>query len=277
MSVVWACQSNLGNSDDISIIENVCIRNEYDFVPIKVIPFCDEIDLLCLPNDKPIIFYGSVRFVDIANSCCEFKDGIFLNKSSVCSIWSLKYGTYCLNYPNVRTTFGDELLKDYVEIFRNEGKVFVRPDADNKAFNGQLFRVEDIDKWVDNLSGDRNSLLFEPIIISSPVDIYKEYRLFILDGKVIGGSQYKKYGVLNRNNYVPDSVISFAEKMSEIYSPKSVFVMDIAEIMSVMDGESHSYFVIEVGSFNSSGFYFSDIENIVLKVSDKVLKNYEKH
>ena len=269
MSITWICQANLGGDEiypmgkDVCRIRDVCLEMEYGFIPVVVIPFSDDIKI---PSDinGSVVFYGATKWIERVNKI-ERYNGIFFNKASVCSIWSRKYGDKCLNWPNIRTTLGDSLLCEQCELFRQDGMVFVRPDRDNKAFNGKLMSVDDLNNWVDKMSCDKNLLLLEPIIISSPVNIEKEYRLFIIDGKVVSGSLYRVDGELIVDKFVPKYVIDFSEKMAEIYSPSRVFVIDIADVFGGL-------YVIEVGCFNSAGFYASDIEKIVIGVSNMIEK-----
>ena len=62
--------------------------------------------------------------------------------------------------------------------------------------------------------------------------------------------------MLNISNNVPNDVIEFGNKMSEIWSPKDVFVMDICEY-------NDRYYVIENNCFNCSGLYKCNTTKIV--------------
>lgn len=271
MTITWVCQSNLGGDDispmgkDVDKIREVCLEKGYIFVPITVIPFSDALNVY-LENDDTSIFYGSTKWIECVYKFGKWKPGVFFNEASVCSIWTRKYGERSLNWPNIRTTLGDSLLREQCELFKQEGMVFIRPDKDNKIFNGQLMEVDKLNNWVDKMMGDSNSLLNEHIIISSPVNIDYEYRLFIVNGRVLSGSLYRMNGMLTVNNFIPNEIIDFAEEMSSVYSPSTIFVMDIAYVFGRL-------FVIEVGCFNSAGFYASDIEKIIIGVSEYCKRN----
>jgi hypothetical protein len=58
-------------------------------------------------------------------------------------------------------------------------------------------------------------------------------------------------------------VIDFAEEQAKVYSPADVFVMDVCK-------SGDGLYVIEIGCFNSAGFYASDLEAIMCQVSEHV-------
>jgi hypothetical protein len=89
----------------------------------------------------------------------------------------------------------------------------------------------------------------------------KEWRVFVVDGKVVSGSHYRSYLRLDQKPDLPTKVIEFVEDACKVWVPAKVFVMDV--------GESYkNLFIIECNCFNSSGFYKSDIEKIVISVSE---------
>ena len=95
------------------------------------------------------------------------------------------------------------------------------------------------------------------IIVAKPYNIDKEWRLFIVDRKVVASSQYRKNFILSKSGEdVPENVISFAEKACDIYTPHDIFVMDIG----LSGGD---LYIIECNCMNGSGFYEADINSII--------------
>ena len=90
--------------------------------------------------------------------------------------------------------------------------------------------------------------------------ILDEWRCFIIDGKVCSASQYRTYFVLNTRAGAPQEVIDFAEEQSKLYKPSDIFVMDVCKCGKFL-------YVLEVGCFNSAGFYEANIEKIVYTTS----------
>jgi hypothetical protein len=99
-------------------------------------------------------------------------------------------------------------------------------------------------------------------LVAEPVGISHEWRLFIVEGEVISGSRYRSDGKLVVAPGLPLGVIRFAENRIKDYVPSKVFVMDI--------GLSVDYYVIEIGCFNSAGFYAADIDKVVDAVSELI-------
>ena len=93
-------------------------------------------------------------------------------------------------------------------------------------------------------------------MISDVKTIYKEFRFFVIDSKLVAGSLYK---LENRHcldkNIEPDAH-RFASKMIELWQPARAFVIDIA---LTEDG----YKIVEVNCINSAGFYAADVSKIV--------------
>ncbi len=121
----------------------------------------------------------------------------------------------------------------------------------------------DIKQWCDKIFTDVPDLGSLPIVVGEPFGLAYEWRLFIRNKKVITGSQYRTYYVRNVQPKVPQEVIEFAEEQAQVYSPADIFVMDVCK-------SGDGLYVIEVGCFNSAGFYASDLEAIMRQVSEHV-------
>lgn len=97
--------------------------------------------------------------------------------------------------------------------------------------------------------------------MSEPYNIHYEWRLWIVNKKVVAASKYREYFKLRKEEGCPADVVSFAEKRCQEYTPHKVFVMDIC-----LCGDE--YFIVECGCMNGAGFYKANIENIVSDVTD---------
>lgn len=220
---------------------------------MKVVPFSDEVP--GIPADKPTVFYGATRWIDTIYKNNIWEPGVFFNPESTCEHWLDKYGPKALNYGAEVTTLKELVTRDYDP----ERCFFIRPCSDQKEFAGCVLPFENIARWGDLIISDSHELESVPILVAEPVGISHEWRLFIVDGEVISGSRYRTRGNLDIVPGLSPSVIRFAENMIDRYVPAPVFVMDI--------GLSVDYYVIEIGCFNSAGFYGSDIPSIVDAVS----------
>jgi glutathione synthase/RimK-type ligase-like ATP-grasp enzyme len=91
--------------------------------------------------------------------------------------------------------------------------------------------------------------------------IYNEYRYFVVDGKVVTGSQYKLgkrvvYGETDQNIDIAQTFVDMLNK--NIDQP---YVIDIA---LTDDG----YKVIELNTMNCAGFYACDMQKLVTAIID---------
>lgn len=260
MNVRWVGQDNLGRHyvDDIKA---ACKSLGLSYIPKQAVPF--STDLPDVPTDMLTVFYGATNWINNIFESSKWIPGVFFNPDSTFKVWSAKYGQQTLNQFAEITTLKELLSKDRPD----EELLFVRPEGDQKEFAGQVLKRSEIKSWAQTVMTNALDIFTLPIVAGEPYGIEKEWRLFLVDGKVSSGSQYRTNRGLDTDPYVPQEIIQFGEDMAKRYSPTPVFVMDIAK--------SNHLYVIEIGCFNSAGFYDSDVEKIVHDVSLHVEQNYE--
>jgi hypothetical protein len=260
MSVKWVVQNNLCSiveTGDNKRIEDICRKHGFGFEGVKVIPFSGIIPEFDF--NVPTIPYGGTGWINNIYIKYPNHRGIFFNPESVFTNWLNKYKT--LNYGALETTFGEVADALYLD----DDLLFIRPVSDQKEFSGGVMLFKDIKQWRDKIITDVIELKDLPIIVHEPYQLSHEWRAFVLSGKVITGSQYRTYHVLNTKAGLPQDVLEFVEEQAKIYSPAEVFVMDVCKTAGEL-------YVLEVGCFNSAGFYESDLERIVCEVSNYVEK-----
>ena len=263
--VKWIVQSNLTSmveTADNTKIETICKKHGLDYEGIKVIPFSGDIP--DFDQSVPTTFYGGTGWINNIYNKHPNHKGIFFNPDSVFTYWIKKYGEKALNCGAIETTFADIIDAKY----QDDEQLFVRPVSDQKDFNGGVMSFGEIKLWRDKIRSYVSDLDYLPIIVGQAHGVAYEWRLFILNGKVITGSQYRTYCVLNVQPNVPQEVIDFAEAQAKVYSPEAVFVMDVCK-------SGTELYVVEIGCFNSAGFYASNLEKIVCEVSKHVENLYE--
>lgn len=146
--------------------------------------------------------------------------------------------------------------------------LFIRPNDDTKSFAGDVKEFKNIGTWYEGLRRYENTNLTidTKIVVAEPWNIVKEWRLWIVNKKVIAASQYRKYFKLSKEEGCPKEVKDFAEARCQHYVPHDVFCMDIG----MSGGE---LYIIECGCMNGSGFYKANIQNIVKEVMDYFINN----
>ncbi|GAA3393200.1 ATP-grasp domain-containing protein [Streptomyces roseoviridis] len=104
---------------------------------------------------------------------------------------------------------------------------FVKPPVD-KSFPPAVY--EDGGRLPGDLPGDT------PVLVSDPVTFAAEYRLFVLDGRVVTASRYLSYGLLDPGPPVPDA-LRFG-----------------AELLAAAGGSLPSAVVVDVGLTEEAGW-----------------------
>ena len=213
-------------------------------IAVGVIPFTDTIvGMEDVDNSIPTMFYGSTRLIELAEKM-SFKPGVFYKKD-----WFLP--------KNWRGKRLDLLNEDQeyltVSTIRNNWinePIFIK-SSDTKILTGMVLEgSKDRDWWIEEYNHLKDT---DELVISPIKRIVQEWRFFIVDGKIVTGSQYKHDGILRILEPIPDNVWKQARKMIEDWMPSQNIVMDIA---LMFDG---SYKVVEWNCLNCSGFYASPI------------------
>ena len=261
-NIRWIIQNNLIHENDLKEVQNACKDMNVEFEEIIVIPFSSEIPEF-KNDDKINIYYGATTLM--YNIYHEFNKpvGLFFDEETFSIENYMKHwGQHMLNSDAKVTTFDEFSLENHDD----ESLWFIRPDADDKSFNGQMKTFKEIKDWFHSFQSFENVILTgkTKIVVGEPYNIKKEWRNYIVDGKVVASSLYRKNFRLNKSRHdVPQDMIDFVEARCKEYMPHKIFAIDIA-----LCGDE--YYIIECGCLNSVGFYDADISKIVRSVTEFV-------
>ena len=259
MHIQWVVQRNLTNQGDFEDLKRSCAHLGVHFIELDIIPFTPE--LPAFDRSRKSIIYGSTTFNSLASEDIDLRPGIFFEeKSFSMENYIYKWGRHMLNYDASVITF-KELIE--ANMFSAEKLLFIRPNDDSKSFAGEVRRFDEIGDWYNQLKGVENANLSpeSKIVVSEPYNIQYEWRLWIVNKKVVASSKYREYFKLKKEEGCPVQVISFAEERCQEYTPHDIFVMDIC-----LCGDE--YFIVECGCMNGAGFYKAKIEDIVSNVTN---------
>ena len=255
----YVIQENTFREENYNVLVETLDRYELPYEIVKVRPFIEDFEYKT--DRKDVFCFGSVKMSRLAKKYGWYP-GSLLNKNHDYRVYSKYYKENLLNYDSKIQKFGDEV---------NEELFFARPCEDNKTFTGKVFNKESWNEFKDNFfkSGQISSLTNDTEIqISSVKQLTKEFRFWIVDGKVVTGSLYRNGYWINRSEIVDDGALEFCQKMVDIYQLAEAFVMDICEVLF---DDKYEYKIIECGCINSAGFYKANmpklIESIELKWS----------
>lgn len=269
----WIIQSNFYKKDEPSwqdyenFIESLK-RAGIRYTIVSIAPFSQELtpEITTEPNERYIAF-GSIAMVEIAHKRNWYPGVCNQGGQFDQRVWGKAYGKLALNH--------DAAFLEFKNIPKFQGMAFVRPVHDFKSITGALVdwewvhtqqqRLKSVD--VNYREGRRTLCADTPVAIASPKKLLHEYRFFIVDGKVLAGSQYRLSGekVTRRclwktidpsdaTGYLHDAVaLSTAEAAAEAYNPATAYSLDIAV---VDEGASFPICkIIEINCINHSGFY----------------------
>lgn len=194
-----------------------------------------------------IVPYGSVQF---ARLCREkgLADHVFYSEEGFrTDSWIEKFGPKALNYTGT--------LMKASEVFEHLGyakEAHVRPNHVDKAFIAAVFDQKswDEERQYKDIKDDLD------VFVAPPMHIDGEFRCWVVGGKVVEVSQYRKDGEMWIERIEPDrSFVESAQKLADVYLPDEAVVMDIAVA-------GQEVYFLEFNSIHSSGWYGSNISRV---------------
>lgn len=141
---------------------------------------------------------------------------------------------------------------------------FVRPVEDSKAIAGAVMTADEIRSMAANVLRLREDELVEgalghdtELMLCQPVVIRKEWRLWVVDGRIVTWSLYKVGSRVVYRHEIEDEALAFGRSMVALhreYSP--AYVMDVCRT-------DEGYRIIETNCINAAGFYAADLGKLV--------------
>lgn len=271
--VRWIIQDNLIAENDRNQFQEACDNLGIPHKEIIVTPFSKELPNFPIDDDHENIYYGSTTLMNNIYEKLDKPIGLFYDHETFSmNNYINQWGEYMLNAEARLTTIEEFLAEDNAP----EDNWFIRPDGDGKEFDGQVAKFKNISSWMNRvMQYDVNLDGSSKIIVGPAYNIGKEWRNFIVDGKVVTSSRYRNNFRLSKSSEdIPEDMIKFAEDRCKEYKPHDVFAMDIAQVKDE-DG-TEKYYIIECGCMNSVGFYHADINKYVESLT-KYVENGRKN
>lgn len=192
-------------------------------------------------KDEEVIVYGSKKMEDLVYRL-RIYPGMYKNDSFEYDYFVERLGNKMLNH---------DLKIGTIDELEITAETFIRPVDNSKLFTGQVVDEDSFGRLKVAHKGAK-----DPIMISSIKDILKEYRVFVVNGKVTAGSSYVINGKYNIERHLNEEVIDFVESIHKEFPISKAYVIDIAET-------NIGYKVIEYNNINTSGLYGGDELKIV--------------
>lgn len=248
----WLLQSNLATETQLQQFVDALdsikpLGATWSF--IKLVPFVGDV----IPDDdytgRKVFALGSTSLIEGAR-CRNWNPGVIFNENFRYEAWLKGLGAEnLLNGDGEVVRFG--AAKAY-------GRVFIRPCEDLKAFTGQPIDWLDLQDWQARVrDGEKSTRALQlnldtPIVVASLKEVFREWRFFVVGGKVITGSQYRTMYSRDVTANVDTDVYAYAQKMVDLWQPADCYALDICETKNGLS-------VIEINCFNGSGIYACDM------------------
>lgn len=254
----WVIQENTYNEAGMNELIETLERADIPHSLHKVVPFVGDIVPDVNPDDNVIVM-GSYSLRHIAKRK-GWVPGSFdlgdLTYQDHIDWW----GTHMLNWDSIFCSFKEAM--DHINYNYINDDFFIRPVVDSKNFAGTVMNKEEFSEWWEKVvvleEDDGSNLRGSTEIMISPImNILREYRNWVVDGKVITSSLYKIGNKVQYSDVVDDDIINFAQDMVDSWQPNRAFVIDIALLEN---GEKK---IVETNTFNAAGLYAANIGKLV--------------
>ena len=223
-----------------------------------------------IPADGCVIGYGTFPFARQIQLHQQWSPGAWCSAENLdCATYFAYFGRYLLNQHYVIMP-GVEAIRqrDWLfSVFGRDGQVFARPTSCQKVFVG---RCVDRDTFATALAPTR----YDPttlVVIASPQLIDREWRVVVVDGRVVSGGQYAVQGERAITADWPPEVRQFAESMlAEVrWQPDPAFMLDVCE-------SAGRLWLVELNSFSGSWLYRCELPAVVSAVSELAGQTWEQ-
>lgn len=268
MKTTWIMNTNMGQDSDMPAYIQAVKDSGANIVEVDYKPFSGETTPVDV--DGPVVVYGAVKFITKLYEDGRYAHGIFgTPETFTYQAWAEHYNEMLLNSPD-----GVQLMtiKDFLNDTREAQEfVFIRPQHDTKSLVGTVWEAGEFKAWCaevikgkfDDVNGDT------PIVVAHPYGIEAEWRLFVVDNKVISASQCRKKGRLFKELGAPQDVLDFAQKVIDRWTPARAYTLDICR-------SAGNCYIVEAQGFNSAGHYAADIGKVVQAVNEVAIDIWKK-
>lgn len=268
--MLWIIQNNLFKEDKFVELLDAIDRQGLSRLMVKPVPFSSRL----IPADTDT---SKAQDLDLISDIDEPSGSAIVMGSYTLSKIAIKRGWTPgafldgLSYDIWSRHWGDRILNPQAEICKfSEARIlspkFIRPCEDSKTFAGKVFGPEEWTKWRDVVAestSDSDPLNGNTeVIISDPVEIWTENRLWFVGGQIVTHSQYKRGNKVIYSPDVDSEVLDFAKACAEIWMPNPAVVMDVAQTPSGCK-------IVEVNCLNSAGFYAGDMGKLVNALEER--------
>lgn len=258
----WLVQTNITpESPTPALLRDACNRQGRLYLPITVLPGSKSLPPVPdIAKDGPVVFHGRSTLILNALSS-PWRHGVFFDPDMFTHrAYADGYGDRLLNC--------DASVMTWAELLQlakaSSGYRFIKPIDDFKGFTGQALSLSAVETLFGVLSEKYGQgLLSAEVVVASAQEVDAEWRLFVVNGRVVTGSMYRPTG----GSHLPSDVLAFAESAIRVWTPAPVFALDIGKVGRQLK-------IVECNCFNASRLYDSNASLLVQAVSNYQEESY---
>jgi hypothetical protein len=252
----WILQENLFKESEWENLVSVLERFNIPYSVHKVVPFIGELVPPAEPKQDKVICMGSysVRHSAKANG---WNPGVYdlmpMNFVEQMKAW----GPHMLNADSQVVKFKNACVTD---------DTFIRPVDDSKYFAGKVFTATEFCEWQEKvclLKEDHGTSLTEDTLIQlcQPKVIFAEYRFWVVNGKIVTQSLYKRGDRVAYSRDVDPRFDLFVRCRIQAWQPHQAFVIDVCDTPAGIK-------VVELNTLNAAGFYAADVQKLLMALEE---------
>jgi len=265
--VHWIIQNNLFSEAGFQKLIDALERLGSSYSLHKVVPFAHTLEPE-FEASGPVIVMGSYTLVKIAKER-GWQPGAWVGENFDYYEQNCVWREHMFNF--------HALVCPIKSVLEHREPFFIRPVEDSKAFTGYVTDWPAFVEWRDKLLAlspdDYSTVDGDTMVLCSDVKpISREWRTWIVNGRVVTASQYKLGSRKVEDTNVDARVINFASGMAEIWrSATGPGGDDLAPAycLDVFESEGELY-IGEVNNLNSAGFYAGDMQKLVMAIEEMV-------
>jgi hypothetical protein len=268
MDPKWVFEKDAYQDGNTELMIDYCKRK---MIPYQLVDFVlfghDDHIKWQFGDEECVIVYGTTVMARHVARKKKWYPGVW------CNFDELKCSNY-LSYLGQFSIQQDYAFLPVAEIYRQweklweryqvDGHVFIRPDDNDKRFNGEKVAGDQKEHWF-HYAKFYGAPVTSLAMISRPTHIINaEWRFIVANRKIVTGSLYRAGGKTAMSRVDPDwdfdkGAIEYAERViaSTEWQPAPIYCLDVCM------AEANEYRLMEVGSINCCGLYKCDVEKII--------------
>jgi hypothetical protein len=270
----YLVQENIFKERNYEMILGYLTRMGLSYDKVSIVPFTEDIKTRVEDENgelkeyldfetphKNVFCFGSVKFAHISKDKGWYPGSMF-NENHDFEVYSKYYGDKLLNYDCIVQPLKDPAPESLPNLY------FARPCKDTKLFTGQVFFKSET--WEEMKNGliknnSHRDVSNDRIMFSKLREICFETRCWIVDGKVITMSEYRRgTKTIYKNSDDDLHLKERVQKLVDIYQPARAFVMDVCETLE----EPDELKIVEINCINCSGFYEGNLPLVIDKLEE---------